>query len=147
MPPAVYSADQVTVTIANQLIESGFSDGEFLTIEQDSDAFTKRIGADGEGAYARSNDRSGTAHLKLLQTSKGNKVMQDFFNAGTKKGSSPNAALSNFEVRDRSSGELLVSAETCVISKQTPVSRGKEIGETDWTIISTEMNFNVQGTP
>ena len=33
----VYNADEVTLTIAGALIESGYADGEFLRVEQDSD--------------------------------------------------------------------------------------------------------------
>jgi hypothetical protein len=72
--PAVtkfYDPDQVLVYFAGQLIQ-GFADGEYITVEMLSDAFSDVVGTDGEVARSKGNDRRATVTIKLLQTSASN---------------------------------------------------------------------------
>lgn len=141
----VYSADEVTVTLAGILIDSGFADGEFVSVEPASDDFGDKAGADGEVARWKTNDRRSTAHIKTLQTSDGNTQLSALRNRDV---NAPNGAgVGVFEVRDRSSGALLVHADHEWIQKLPTMSRGREIAEYDWTIRLANTEWDLQGNP
>ena len=53
-----YDPAQVDVIVAGILIE-GYAAGTFVTVSRNSDTWKLKKGADGEGARAKSNDKSG----------------------------------------------------------------------------------------
>lgn len=69
-----YDPDQIVIMAAGVRIQ-GFADGEFVTVEQLSDAFNDEVGTDGEVTRSKSNDRRATVTLKLAQTSISNDVL------------------------------------------------------------------------
>ena len=76
----VYDADQVKLTIGGFAIESGFADGEFLRVEQESEDFTDIAGTDGEVTRSKTNDRRATITVLLMQTSSGNQQLSALSN-------------------------------------------------------------------
>lgn len=139
-----YSADEVSLSVAGYTIDSGFADGEFVNIEMASDDFTDKVGADGEVARAKTNDRRATIKIKLLQTSQGNDLLSAL---RTLDINAPNGAgVGAFLLRDRS-GLLVAQADKCWISKPPAIGRGREIGECEWTLRASSMNLVVGGNP
>ena len=65
----IYDPDEVTIVMGPVLITSGLADGEFVRVEQESDAFSDVVGTDGEVARSKTNDRRATITFMLLQTS------------------------------------------------------------------------------
>jgi hypothetical protein len=140
-----YSADEATLSIANILIDSGYAEGEFVSIEMQSDDFSDKAGADGEVARAKTNDRRATIKVKLLQTAIANNYLSAL---RLRDINAPNGAgVGVFQLRDRSSGVLLAKADKCWISKPPAVSRGREIVEYEWTFRAANMELDPSGNP
>lgn len=140
-----YAADRVFVTLAGILLNSGYAEGEFLSIEPASDDWGDKAGADGEVARYRTNDRRATVKFKCLQTASGNAELMALRNADV---AAPNGAgVGALEVRDLSSGELLASATYAWVQKIPTISRGREVAEYEWTIRVAHCEYNLAGTP
>ncbi len=127
----IYDANQVTVTFAALLIDSGYADGDFVKIEQDSDDFTDVVGTDGEVTRSKTNDRRITVTLSLMQTSSGNSALTAINQLDRSK---PNGAgIAPLMIRDKS-GTALYVASKAWISKPPDVSFGKEAGPREWKL-------------
>lgn len=140
-----YSADQVYVTLAGILINSGYADGEFVSIEPAADDFGDKAGADGEVARYKTNDRRSTVKLKVMQTADGNAELMALRNSDV---NNPNGAgVGVLEVRDLSSGELVASGTHAWIQKLPTISRAREVAEYEWTIRVAHTEFGIAGSP
>ncbi len=126
-----YDAAQVTVVLANVLIQSGYADGEFLTIEQSAPDYETVVGTDGQVARSRTNNRHATIKLKLMQTSDGNTYLTALSNSGllAKNG----ADIGSMMVRDRVSGVCQFTAANCWIAKPPDVSFDNKVTMREWT--------------
>lgn len=71
----IYNADEVSFSFSGVPCSSGWADGEFVTIEQNEDAFAIVVGTDGEVARSKTNNKTARITLKLLQTSTYNAVL------------------------------------------------------------------------
>jgi hypothetical protein len=127
----IYDANEVTIIIAGIPIDSGFADGEFLRIEQDSDDFTDVVGTDGEVTRSKTNDRRATVTLILMQSATGNAVLSALNLLDKKVGSG--AGVGPFLVRDKQ-GTSLYSASKCWIAKPPTASFGREAGPREWKV-------------
>jgi hypothetical protein len=127
----VYSADQVTLQIADFLIESGFADGEFLRIEQESDDFSDVVGTDGEVAISPTNDKRATITVTLLQTSSGTDQLSGLRNQGMLRTGRPGAGP--LYIRDRL-GNALYEAPVVWIQKPPDVSFDRTATARAWTL-------------
>lgn len=141
----VFSADEVDLMIAGILINSGYSEGEFVSIEMASDDFGDKAGADGEVARFKTNDRRATMKVKLLQTSQGNDTLNQLRKLGIDGINGADVGV--FELVDRSSGAVLAHADKAWVQKPPTVSRGKEVGETEWTLRAAHMDLDILGNP
>ena len=126
-----WDAKEVTVSIAGLLIDSGFADGEFLRIEQDTDDWGDVVGTDGEVARFKTNDRRANVALILLQTSGGNDLLSGLSKLDM---SAPNGAgIGAFLVRDRQ-GTSLYRGKAAWVKKGPNVSMGREVTGREWTL-------------
>jgi hypothetical protein len=127
-----YDAAQVTLILANVPIDSGFNEGEFLTIEQSAPDYEVVVGTDGEVGRSRTNNRHAVIKVKLMQTSGGNTLLSALLNLGilARNGSDVGALM----VRDRISGLCTYTAAECWISKPPDVSLDNKITPREWTL-------------
>lgn len=140
----VYSADETSLTIAGLPIDSGFADGEYVTIEPAADDFTDKAGADGEVSRAKTNDRRATIKVKLQQTSAGHALLGQLRQLDI---DNPNGAgVGAFQLRDRA-GSLLAHAEHAWVMKPPSPGFGREISEWEWTLRAAHMDLDFQGSP
>jgi hypothetical protein len=141
----VYSADQVALTFAGIILDSGFADGEFVSIEMAADDFGLKVGADGEGARFRTNNRSATIKVKLLQTSQGNDRLSQLrqLDLAAQNG----AGVGAFELNDLSSGVRVAHAATAWISHAPTVARAREVVEYEWTLMTDSLDLDPSGNP
>jgi hypothetical protein len=141
-----YSADEQAMSFAGQMLDSGFEDGEFLTIEMAADDFTAKVGSDGEVARSKSNNRMSTIKVKCLQTSQMNDRLNQLRRldlAGVN-----GAGVGVFELVDRSAGGVVVAhADKAWISHAPTIGRGREVGVNEWTLTAAHMELNVVGNP
>jgi hypothetical protein len=130
--PKRYDAAQMTLVFMGLLIDSGFADGEFLTIEQSAPDYEAVVGTDGQVGRSRSNNRHATIKVKLMSTSDGNTLMTILSNAGlaAKNG----ADIGPMLVRDRVSGTCTYTASACWIAKPPDVSYENKISMREWTL-------------
>jgi hypothetical protein len=66
-----YDPKKVIITYGGVPI-GGFADGTFIQVDPNAEAFTKKVGADGEVAFSRSNDNTHTVAITLQQSSLSN---------------------------------------------------------------------------
>jgi hypothetical protein len=125
----VYNADEVTIMIGGSLIDSGYSDGAFLKIEEMSDKVQSVAGTDGEVAISRVRDHRATVTLTLMQTSAGNAIMDAKFKLAKAGIGSP--AIGEFHVRDMNGGSLY-AAPHCWIVKGPDVEFDRSATAREW---------------
>lgn len=126
-----YDADQISITFAGQICDSGFGDGTFVNIDFLEDAFTLKIGTDGEGTRSKSNNRAAKIELTLMQTSLFNAVLSNLHNLDLN--SPGGAGLSPLSVTDRA-GRSLYTAETAWVKKSPSREYGREANHRVWML-------------
>jgi len=134
-----YDAGSVLV-ILNGVIVEGIADGTFLTAARDNPAFTKGTGSGGEGWRAKSNDRSGTVTLTLLQTSATNDLFSALMALDEQTGNGVGALL----IKDNS-GLTLISAESAWLEKPADAEFAREVSNREWTIGTNDLNMHNGG--
>ncbi len=136
-----YAADLVALSIAGQTINSGYADGEFVSIEPTSPIYNQKVGTDGEVARSATNDRTATIKIKLLQTSLGNDTLQALVTLGR---SANGADVGTFALTDLSGG-MICRADKCWVSKQPTITRARDIVEYEWTLMAADMDMDPSG--
>lgn len=139
MSVRTYNAADVSIIFAGIPID-GFADGTFITAARDNPTFNSVVGSDGEGARAKSNDRSGTITITLLQTSFSN----DELSAIALLDELSDAGVAPFTLRD-GSGRTVLHAETAWIEKPADVELGREISNREWILKTDNLQMNVAG--
>lgn len=127
----VYDADQVTVLVAGVPITSGYADGEFCTVEQETEDFMDVVGTDGEVTRSKTNDRRATITIKLMQSSDGNALLSALNNLD--KFGTGGAGIGPLLIKDRQ-GTSVYSSAKCWISKPPSVTFDRDAKERTWTI-------------
>lgn len=130
-----YDPALVQMIFAGASIE-GLADGTFLTAARNNQSFELSTGADGEGARAKSNDKSGTVVFTLLQTSASNDILAALALLDELQGD----GVSPLMIKDLN-GTTLVTAETAWVQKPADVERAKTISDTEWTIETNNLQI------
>lgn len=113
----------------------------FFKLTQDEDAFMKKVGASGEVARARNQNRTGKVEVTLMQTSLSNDYLSTMFRLDKDLG----LGAGTLTVADLS-GTTIVSIEDAWISKLPDLEFGKELAERTWTFDTGQIViFNVGG--
>lgn len=66
-----YDPKAVSLVIGS-LVIGGYADDDFIDVERDDDAYSKKTGVDGETTRAKNNVTSGKITIKLMQSSTSN---------------------------------------------------------------------------
>src|SRR5690554_3705243 len=93
-----YRSDQVNISLAGYPIQGGYADGVFLEIEYAEPAFALTKGTDGEGTRSRTNNRSATIRIHLMQGAEGNSVLSALHNLDLQ--AQNGAGVGAFQVED-----------------------------------------------
>ncbi len=138
MTTKIFDAKEVTLIVCGIPLDSGFADGEFLKIEQNSEDFTMVVGTDGEVTRSKTNDRTAKVTVRLMQTSDGNAALS----ALNVKDLAQNngAGIGAFLVKDRTSGTIKYTASSCWISKPPSVSFDKVATVREWEITVADLS-------
>lgn len=134
-----FDPKKTLVTVAGLPI-SGYADGEAITVEREGDAFTKTTGADGYTARVKSNNRSGSITLTLLQTSHSNTILSALALADEKT----NAGVVPVSVKDLSGTSASYSG-TAWIKKVPKQSYGKDISNREWVLDCADLEVMTGG--
>jgi len=135
-----YDPKKVVVTIGPYTAE-GFADGSFITATRNNQTWNTVSGASGEHARSKSNDKSGTFELTLLQTSATNDILNQYMLLDENS----NAGKFNFGITDEN-GITVVASTQAWVQQPPSVEFGKELGDRAWTIESGSILFTVGGT-
>jgi hypothetical protein len=142
-----YSADLTTLVVAGLTIDSGYADGEFVSVEPVSDDYSDKVGADGEVARAKTNDRRTTVKVKLLQGSLGNTLLSQLRALALDPNNANGADVGTFLLKDRSSGVQLAHGDKCWIMKPPTVNLARETSEREWTLRVAITELTPEGSP
>jgi hypothetical protein len=104
--------------------------------DQVQDSYTLQVGTDGEATRSRTNNRSHTITLTLMQSSDINDLLSavhtiDINSAG-------GAGIGPLIVKD-GSGRALYIAEKCWVKKPPAVEFGREAGPREWVFETNNM--------
>lgn len=139
MSVKTFDPKQFSIIVGGKII-SGFADGTFIKITRHEQAFMLKVGVDGEGARAKSGNRSGTFEVSIMNSSASNDDLSAFALADEISGSGVVPVL----VRD-GSGRTVAEATTAWVQKFPDSEFGKEIGERTWILETDEIVLFIGG--
>jgi hypothetical protein len=139
MSVKTYNPADVLLTVAGIPI-TGYADGTFIAIGRDNPSWNSGTGSDGEGWRAKSNDKSGTCTLTLLQTSAANDALSALVAVDEASGDGIGPLL----LKDLS-GRSLYEAETCWVEKPADAEFAREQSDREWVIKTDKLNVFVGG--
>lgn len=137
-----YDAAEVILSIAGRKIEAGFDEGEFVTVEPASTSWKTKVGANGEVARAKTNNKMALVKVKLMQTSLGNNILSQLHNLDI--ASTNGAGVGEFLLEDPSGG-MVLRAEHCWVQGLPKVGRGVEVGVYEWTVEIAALEGDIFG--
>ncbi len=134
-----YDPKLVTVIFGGKIM-SGFADGTMITIERNDPAFNLKVGTDGEGTRAKSNNKSGKITIHLMQSSASNDSLSAFAAADELS----NTGVAAAAVIDKS-GRTVVAAATAWVNKYPNAEFSKEPTTRSWVIETDELDIFLGG--
>lgn len=123
-----YNPKEVVVACGTHIV-SGYADDSFISIEQNGDGITKKVGCDGEIARSISPDNTYKVKITLLQNSDSNSFFSNIADYDRATGNGLFPVL----IKDLRGG-LLFATEAAWVIKKSPATRGKETNNREWEI-------------
>jgi hypothetical protein len=136
----VYDPASITMSFAGINIQ-GLADGEFVSLEQNEDAFTVQIGSDGDGTRSKSNNRSGRVTFTLMMSSSTNDLLSALHTLDLESPSG--AGIGPLMIKDLN-GTTLITAERAWITRFPTAAYDREATSREW-IIETDKLIQLQG--
>lgn len=139
--PNVHTYDPAKVTVScGAKVIHGYMDGSAIEVERNEQAFNLKVGVDGEGTRAKSNNRSGKVTLHLMQHSASN----DDLSAFAALDELSNGGVFPLLCKD-GSGRSVFAASTAWVQKYAKADFAKEVSERVWVIESNDLDILVAG--
>jgi len=129
-----------TVMIVGTKIISGFADGSYIKLIRNEPMFALKVGVDGEGTRAKSNNKSGRYEITLNQSSRSNDDLSAYAAADELDNSGAVPVL----LKD-GSGRMIASSLTGWVQKYPDVELAKESTMRTWIIESDEILIFIGG--
>lgn len=138
---AVKNYNPANILVAwNGIPIEGFADGTFVVAERANDSFSKVVGSSGEGARAKSNDKSGSVTVTLMQTSASN----DLLSAALALDENSGDAVGPLLITDLN-GTTLIEAQTAWILRPPNNEFGREISNREWVFDTDSLGIFTGG--
>lgn len=134
-----YDPNEISVIVGGKIM-SGFADGTFVKFMRNEQAFNLKVGVDGIGTRAKTNNKSGKLEITLMQSSPSN----DDLTAFTLADELNNQGVVPILLKD-SNGTTLISAATAWVQKFPDTEFAKEVTTRVWTIETDSANVFVGG--
>lgn len=128
-----YNPKDVSLIVGGRII-GGFTDGTFITAERMEAMWNLKVGVDGIGTRAKSNNRSGKITCTLHQSSDSN----DYFSALTAADELSNTGAVPALLRDNS-GRTLCTSLTAWVEKYANAEFAKEVSNRVWVMMTDEL--------
>jgi hypothetical protein len=123
-----YDVNKINASIAGIPLKGG-GESAFIAFAYDEDAWTKKVGCDGEATRSRMNNDGGKFTVTCMQTSRINAILQSLYLADKEGG----LGVVPFNLFDPSTG-LEYFSEDAWVMKGADNSWEKESGEREWII-------------
>ena len=117
------------IVVLGEIQFQGFAEGTFVTTEQETDTFTKSVGAGGDVTRVRNHNNSGRMTVTLIQTSPTNDLLSARFNVDKATGLNTAPLM----IKDLN-GTTLLEAPNAWIVKRAEVEYGSEASNREWMI-------------
>lgn len=134
-----YDPKNVSMIVGGKIMH-GFADGTFIKVMRNQQAFTLKVGADGEGTRAKSNDKSGKFEITLMQSSSSNDVLSAYASADELSNSGVVPVL----LRDNN-GTTLATCLSGWVQKLPDTEFAKEVGTRTWVFETDALEMFVGG--
>ena len=128
----VYNADEVDIVVGAVLVNSGFADGEFLRVEQESDDTEDVVGTDGEVSVSRTNDQRATITILVMQTSDSNDGLSAYATAA-KTAPGMTGAIVPVLIKDQN-GRTLMEGANAWVQRSPDRSFDRTAQANEWAI-------------
>ena len=122
-----YDSLDVTV-VGNDIIATGFADGDAITIGQNEESFSKQVGINGDVTFSETNDKTGFATLVFKATSP---AVQQYEALSRAKGE---AAIFPLWVIDANTNGLTKGGTKCRVKKSAEAAFSNEEGTREFEI-------------
>lgn len=134
-----YDPKQFSIIVGGKII-TGFADGSFIKLERNQQAFMLKMGTDGEGTRAKSNDNSGKITITLMQSSSSNDDLSSYAIADQLN----NSGVVPVFLRD-GSGRTVASAATAWVQKLPDSEFSNEAQTRAWILETDGLDYFVGG--
>jgi hypothetical protein len=134
-----YDPKAISMIVGGKIM-SGFADGTFIEVERNEQAFTLKVGVDGEGTRAKSNNKSGKITITLMQSSSSNDALTAFAAADelSNSGAVPSYLKDNL-------GTTIVAAQTSWVQKYPKIGFAKDVETRQWVLETDDISIFVGG--
>jgi hypothetical protein len=136
---ATYDPKNVSMIVGGQIM-SGFGDGTFIKLSRNEQAFNLKVGVDGEGTRAKSNNLSGKIEITLMQSSAANDILSSYALADQLSNTGAVPVL----FRDNS-GRTLATALTAWVQKVPDTEFAKEVTTRAWVLETDSLQIFIGG--
>ena len=133
MSVKTYDPKLVIITLGGIPI-SGYAEGTFVSVKPSSDRFTRKVGADGEVARARSADHTHEITITLQQVSPSNTYLSSVLALDTLA----NGGVLPLQIIDLS-GETLMFWDSAWIKVPPSADFAKESGDRAWVLDTAQI--------
>ncbi len=123
-----YDAKAISVIFGGRIF-TGFAEDAKVSVTRTNDSFSMKSGVDGEVTRSKSNDRSGTVTISLMQTSSDN----DFLSGIVAGDELSNTGILPVIIKDNN-GTTLHTAPEAWVRKPADDADTKEAGSREWNI-------------
>jgi Bacteriophage KPP10, Structural protein ORF10 len=134
-----YDPKNISVIVGGTQIV-GFTDGTFVLVERNEDMWNMKVGVDGIGTRAKTNNKSGKYTITLHQSSPSN----DYLTGLTLTDENTNAGAVPILIRDNL-GTTNCTSLTAWVKKFANVEDGKEVSNRVWVLESDDIEMFVGG--
>jgi hypothetical protein len=132
--------------IGGDVIEAGFVDGEFISINESGDRVASVTGLGGQTVITRLDDQSGEIEITMLQTSDGNDILDEMAQLNRRGPGLP--GVRTCFIRDRNGRALFECPHVWVKTLPKVTYARSAAGERKWTLgFASNQENRVQGTP
>lgn len=123
-------------------IISGYADGSMIEADYNEDAFSDKVGTQGDTVHIRSRNENGTITVNLQQSSPLNEV----FSAAAIADRLPGANIVRpFQIKDLN-GNTVIASPAARIRKIAPFIRSNDSENTQWVFLCYKLRAFIGGS-
>lgn len=137
----VYDPASVLCVFAGIPIQ-GFAEDSVVKVAYNEDAFTLKMGVDGDGTRSKTNNRSAQITFSLMQSSDVNDLLSAVH--GLDLNSPSGDGIGPLLIKDNQ-GRTLMAAEKAWIMKTPDVEFAKEAGPREWVLETSSLETTIGG--